>query len=87
MSRSQNALLSPNEEVTLRRVARGQSDRRMLRAEDIARLRALGLIEEDPTTDALTLSVEGRQRFDALPGPALPAGSGRKTAWSHKLHE
>lgn len=67
--------LSPNEEVTLRRVAYGQSDIAHLRAQDLVRLRALNLIDGSPRVPALT--PQGKQRFDTLPKShaAMPAGA------------
>lgn len=64
MTRGLEAPLSNNEEVTLRRVAYGQSDIAHLRAEDLKRLRALKLIDGSPRVPALTPA--GKQRFDAL---------------------
>jgi hypothetical protein len=63
------AVLTPEEEVTLRRVAFGQSDVRAMRAQDLTRLRNLRLIQDGKDGPCLTLS--GRQRFDELPKPML----------------
>jgi len=60
--------LSENEEVTLRRVAFGQSEVRAMRAEDLARLRRLRLIE-DGKDSRPQLTADGRKCFDALPRP------------------
>jgi hypothetical protein len=67
-TRSQLAPLSANEEISLRRVAHGQSDVARLRAQDLVRLKALHLITADPRQPVLT--AEGKRRFDALPKPA-----------------
>ena len=69
MSRSEDALLSENEEITLRRVAHGQSDVARLRAEDLARLRALDLIAGSPRVPTLTAA--GKARFERLAKPAM----------------
>lgn len=63
------AVLTPDEEVTLRRVAFGQSDVRAMRGQDLARLRRLRLIEDAKGGPCLTAS--GRQRFKELPKPML----------------
>jgi hypothetical protein len=68
MSRSEQMPLSDNEEITLRRVAHGQSDVTRLRAEDLARLRALALIAG--SARAPTLTAAGKARFDGLTKPA-----------------
>ena len=65
MSRSLDAPLSPNEEVTLRRVALGISPLKDLAARDLARLTSLSLIEIDAGVPRLTDL--GRQRYRALP--------------------
>ncbi len=46
MDRGLHAPLSPNEELTLRRVAHGLADPKDLRSFDLSRLRTLALIEE-----------------------------------------
>ena len=61
--------LSANEEITLRRVAHGQSDVTRLRAEDLVRLRALALIDGAPQAPMLTAA--GKARFDRLTKPAM----------------
>ena len=66
-------VLSAEEEVTLRRVAYGQSEVRALRAQDLARLRTLRLIENSKNGPQLTAT--GKRRFDALPRPAAQLGS------------
>ena len=63
------AVLTPEEEVTLRRVAFGQSDVRAMRAQDLTRLRNLRLIQDGK--DGPCLTVSGRQRFDELPKAML----------------
>ena len=68
MSRSADAPLSANEEITLRRVAHGQSDVAHLRAEDLVRLRSLELVTG--TAQAPLLTIAGRARFNRLTKPA-----------------
>ena len=60
--------LSDNEEVTLRRVAFGQSEVRAMRADDLAQLRRLRLIE-DGKDGRPQLTADGKKCFDALPRP------------------
>jgi hypothetical protein len=55
--------LTSSEEITLRRVAHGQSDVSRLSAGDLARLRTLYLIDDGHVP---RLTVEGRRRFDRL---------------------
>jgi hypothetical protein len=57
--------LTDEEEVTLRRVAFGQSEVRAMRAHDLARLRRLQLIEDG--RDGPQLTAAGRAVFDELP--------------------
>ena len=64
------APLSANEEVTLRRVAYGQSDVAHLRAADLVRLRALKLIDG---ARACRRSRRRQARFDALAKPVAIA--------------
>ena len=71
MSRSLDAPLSPNEEVTLRRVALGISPMKDLAPRDLMRLKSLALVEIDAGVARLTEF--GRQRYSALPR----AGSAR----------
>lgn len=71
MSRSEATALSENEEITLRRVAHGQSDVAHLRAADLARLRALSLIAG--AAQAPMLTAAGKARFDRLGKPAAVA--------------
>lgn len=61
--------LSPEEEVTLRRVAFGESPVRTLRAADLARLRRLRLIDDG--RDGPRLTASGREHFDSLPKAAM----------------
>jgi hypothetical protein len=65
MSRSLDAPLSPNEEVTLRRVALGISPMKDLAPRDLTRLTALSLVEIDAGIARLT--EVGRQRYRSLP--------------------
>jgi hypothetical protein len=65
MSRSLDAPLSPNEEVTLRRVALGISPMKDLAPRDLMRLKSLALVEIDAGVARLTEF--GRQRYGALP--------------------
>jgi hypothetical protein len=65
MGRSLNAPLSPNEELTLRRVALGVAPKEILPTRDLARLKKLDLVEGDGAL--LTLTSLGRQRYLALP--------------------
>ena len=59
--------LSTDEEITLRRVAHGQSNIAQLRAPDLLRLRALALIAG--SARAPTLTAAGKRRFDTLSKP------------------
>jgi hypothetical protein len=65
MARGRTAPLSPNEEVSLRRVALGISKPADLPAADITRLKMLSLIEGHGTQ--LRLTPVGRERYLALP--------------------
>ena len=67
--RTPQAVLTPDEEVTLRRVAFGQSDVRAMRAQDLTRLRNLRLIQD--SKDGPCLTQTGRQRFEELPKAML----------------
>jgi hypothetical protein len=71
-SRVPPGTLSAEEEVTLRRVAYGQSEVRSLRAADLARLHALKLIED--SKDGPRLTREGKARFTALSKPSAQVG-------------
>ena len=68
MSRSLDAPLSPNEEVTLRRVALGVSPMKDLAPRDLMRLTSLSLVEIDDGVARLTNF--GLQRYRALPRAA-----------------
>jgi hypothetical protein len=65
MARGRAAPLSPNEEVTLRRVALGISKPADLPARDVTHLKTLSLIEEHSA--GLRLTPLGRGRYLALP--------------------
>lgn len=65
MVRGQTAPLSPNEEVTLRRVALGVVPAGDLFPRDVARLVLLALVERD--AERLRLTALGRIRYEALP--------------------
>ena len=65
MARGRTAQLSPNEEVSLRRVAIGIAQPADLPARDIAQLMALSLIEEHGA--GLRLTSLGRERYLSLP--------------------
>jgi hypothetical protein len=61
-------ILEASEEITLRRVAFGESPERTLRAQDMARLRGLRLIADGKDGPYLTAS--GRAHFESLPKAA-----------------
>jgi hypothetical protein len=63
--RSQDAPLSPHEEITLRRVALGITDARYLSHSDLHRLKRLLLVIDVQGHPELTLL--GRKRYYALP--------------------
>lgn len=65
-------VLSDEEQITLRRVAFGESPTRTLRNADLVQLRALRLIEEGK--DGPMLTSKGRQLYETLPR-ALGAAS------------
>ena len=71
MDRGLKAPLSPNEEITLRRVAYGIAHRDTMRAVDVLRLETLGLIAE--SDGVLGLTPMGQQRVAGL--PATKGGS------------
>jgi len=77
MISSPHAPLTTNEEVTLRRVAYGQSDARAMRRHDLARLHELFLIED--SKDGPRLTPAGKLRFDILPKAALWTRPARST--------
>ena len=68
MDRSLLALLSPNEEATLRRIANGGAHPMALRDSHVARLKSLGLI--DQTRMGLSISLKGLQRLGQSPNAA-----------------
>jgi hypothetical protein len=65
LARGRTAPLSPNEEISLRRVALGICQPADLPAQDIRRLKTLSLIEEHGA--GLQLTPLGRERYLALP--------------------
>lgn len=75
---STSLLLTPNEEVTPRRVAFGESPPRTLRAEDLARLRLLRLIAD--AKDGPSLAAGGRTYCAVLPKPANADRAGDRLA-------
>jgi hypothetical protein len=62
-------VLTDNEAVTLRRIAFGESDVRLLRRADIDRLLELHLIVDGPGGMGLTRT--GKEHFESLPRSAL----------------
>jgi hypothetical protein len=58
-------VLSSEEEITLRRVAFGESPVHTLRSADLAQLRALRLIED--AKDGPVLTAKGKERYASLP--------------------
>lgn len=74
MSLDSTVPLTADEEVTLRRVAYGQSEERALRRDDLVRLRSLRLIENGKHGPQLTAA--GKERFESLPKPARLGTSG-----------
>ena len=71
-------ILNPNEEITLRRVAFGESPVRTLRVEDLTRLRSLRLIADGKDGPYLTAS--GRAHFETLPKPVMADRAGSRLA-------
>jgi len=61
----------------LRRVAFGQSLVRAMRAQDLAQLRKLRLIED--SKDGPQLTAAGKRAFEALPRPMTLSESGRSS--------
>lgn len=61
--------LTPDEAVTLRRVAFGQSEVRAMRPADLMRLRRIGLIAD--AKDGPQLTRAGKLVFDSLPKAAV----------------
>jgi hypothetical protein len=64
---TQAASLTTGEQVTLRRLAYGQSNPASLSVQDLRRLRELGLI--DGPVQAPTMTTSGQRCFDALARP------------------
>ena len=75
MERGLKVPLSPNEEITLRRVAYGIAHRETLRSADVFRLEILGLIAD--SDGVLSLTPIGRQRLAGLPAGASDGGRRR----------
>lgn len=69
MDRGLAAPLSPNEEVTLRRVAYGVVEAKILQPRHLTRLRSLALIEDHD--GALRITKLGQQRLANSPVPRL----------------
>ncbi len=82
-------LLTPEEEITLRRVAFGESVVRALRAADLKKLRELRLIEDGK--DGPQVTALGRKHFDTLPKVASldrgHAGDDLMTSMTRMLKE
>ena len=72
MDRGLKAPLSPNEDITLRRVGYGIAKPNELIARDVERLSRLSLI--DRQGDRLILTTLGRQRLAETPGPHYQGG-------------
>lgn len=68
MLRGQTAPLSPNEELTLRRVALRSAPPAELSQRDLDRIEALGLITR--SDDDVALTPLGKMRYEALPRAA-----------------
>jgi hypothetical protein len=78
MSRSRLAPLSPNEEITLRRVTAGISEPVRLSQRDLEHLQALLLIEDHDGN--LRLTPAGRERYRALPNSTVVDQADKSTA-------
>jgi len=74
MDRGLKVPLSPNEEITLRRVAYGIVHRETLRPADVFRLEILGLIAD--RNGFLSLTPMGQPRFAGVPA-GTPDTAGR----------
>jgi hypothetical protein len=85
MARGRTAQLSPNEEVSLRRVAIGIAQPADLPARDIAQLMALALIEEHGA--GLRLTPLGRERYLALPKSGAIYESDTRDVFISKMTE
>lgn len=70
MLRGQTAPLSPNEEITLRRIALAMVSPEELPARAVARLQALALVKR--VGDTIVLTPLGRARYEALPSATTP---------------
>jgi hypothetical protein len=66
---AQGAALTTGEQITLRRLAYGQSDPALLSAGNLRRLRELGLIDGPARRPTMTPS--GQRCFEALARPVL----------------
>jgi hypothetical protein len=82
---TQGAPLTDAEQVTLRRVAYGQSDPASLSVQDLRRLRQLGLI--DGPARAPTVTVIGQRCFDALSRPAALSQTGVEQTLADMLRD
>ena len=74
MSSPSDIKLTADEEVTLRRVAFGQSEVRAMRRDDLARLRKLRLIED--AKDGPRLTMHGNLHFETIGRPSMMATNG-----------
>ena len=74
MERGLKVPLSPNEEVTLRKVAYGIAHRETLRSADMFRLEILGLLAD--SDGILSLTPIGRQRLAGLPADGSDGAAG-----------
>ena len=83
MARGLRAPLSPNEELTLRRVALGIALAKDLPAGDVLRLLHLSLIEDHGERFGLTAL--GRERYECL--HETNAGGGRKVGHSLRMFD
>jgi hypothetical protein len=72
MERGLLAALSPNEEITLRRIAHGMAGPKDLNKHDVQHLTTLGLAYE--RGDASALTDLGKRRFSQLPNRVLGRG-------------
>ena len=80
---TQPAPLTAGQQITLRRVAYGQSDPASLNVQDLQRLRDLGLIEGPARAPAVTAS--GRRCFEGLSRPATLPQAGVEQALADML--
>jgi hypothetical protein len=85
MTRGRLTPLSPNEEVTLRRIALGIAKPAELSKSDVKRLKALALIEENG--GGLALTPMGRERYLALAKSAAVDPSDAPDDFVSKLAE